>query len=255
MTELKMFLNPSFWSKAILVAAVTFFAACSDDDPSYGSLDSDGDGCFDVIEGGYYDGDGDGIAGDNPVLVDSLGRVIADSTNVDGTFIYIGYSTENDLDNNGVPDYRELSSSPTVTVDPVSVEVPVDLPTSFEVSTDFEGSITYQWQMNLGEGWINLSENSTYSGVNSNKLVIDSVLQIMDGTLFRVLLTSAVYCTEDAFSNPAQLKVMPDNDRDRIPDVFDIDDDNDGITDVAENVFITSNFGLPFILPFFNALT
>ena len=207
-------------------------------------LDSDGDGCFDVIEGGYYDGDGDGIAGDNPVLVDSLGRVIADSTNADGTFIYIGYSTENDLDNNGVPDYRELSSSPTVTVDPVSVEVPVDLPTSFEVSTDFEGSITYQWQMNLGEGWINLSENSTYSGVNSNKLVIDSVLQIMDGTLFRVLLTSAVYCTEDAFSNPAQLKVMPDNDRDRIPDVFDIDDDNDGILDIDESTGDTDSDGI-----------
>ena len=30
----------------------------------------------------------------------------------------------------------------------------------------------------------------------------------MDGTLFRVLLTSAVYCTEDAFSNAARLKVM-----------------------------------------------
>ena len=44
MNKLKMFLKPSFWSKAILVTAVTFFAACSDDDPSYGSLDSDGDG-------------------------------------------------------------------------------------------------------------------------------------------------------------------------------------------------------------------
>ena len=44
MNELKMFLKLSFWSKAILVTAVTFFAACSDDDPSYGSLDSDADG-------------------------------------------------------------------------------------------------------------------------------------------------------------------------------------------------------------------
>ena len=207
-------------------------------------LDSDGDGCFDVIEGGYYDGDGDGIAGDDPVLVDSLGRVVADSTNVDGTFIYIGYGTENDLDNNGVPDYRELSSSPIITLDPVSVEVPVDLPTSFEVFTDFNGEVIYQWQMNLGEGWINLSENSTYSGVNSNKLVIDSVLQIMDGTLFRVLLTSAVYCTEDAFSNTAQLKVMPDNDRDRIPDVIDLDDDNDGILDVDETTGDTDADGI-----------
>ena len=80
--------------------------------------------------------------------------------------------------------------------------------------------------------------------MNSNKLVIDSVLQIMDGTLFRVLLTSAVYCTEDAFSNTAQLKVMPDNDRDRIPDVIDLDDDNDGILDVDETTGDTDADGI-----------
>ena len=68
--ELKRFLNPSFWSKAILVAAVTFFAACSDDDPSYGSLDSDGDGvangadAFPTNAAESADADGDGI-GDN----------------------------------------------------------------------------------------------------------------------------------------------------------------------------------------------
>ena len=70
MIELKRFLNPSFWSKAILVAAVTFFAACSDDDPSYGSLDSDGDGvangadAFPTNAAESADADGDGI-GDN----------------------------------------------------------------------------------------------------------------------------------------------------------------------------------------------
>ena len=70
MTELKMFLNPSFWSKAILVAAVTFFAACSDDDPSYGSRDSVGDGvangadAFPTNAAESADADGDGI-GDN----------------------------------------------------------------------------------------------------------------------------------------------------------------------------------------------
>ena len=70
MNELKMFLKPSFWSKAMLVAAVTFFAACSDDDPSYGSLDSDGDGvangqdAFPTNAAESSDADGDGI-GDN----------------------------------------------------------------------------------------------------------------------------------------------------------------------------------------------
>ena len=70
MNKLKMFLKPSFWSKAILVTAVTFFAACSDDDPSYGSLDSDGDGvangqdAFPTNAAESSDADGDGI-GDN----------------------------------------------------------------------------------------------------------------------------------------------------------------------------------------------
>ena len=54
----------------MLVAAVTFFAACSDDDPSYGSLDSDGDGvangqdAFPTNAAESSDADGDGI-GDN----------------------------------------------------------------------------------------------------------------------------------------------------------------------------------------------
>lgn len=197
-------------------------------------IDTDDDGCFDVSEAGYYDGDEDGIAGDNPVRVDSLGRVIADSTNLDGTYIYIGYGTENDLDNNGVADFKEISPSPKITADPISVEVPVDLPTSFTVATDFSGPVSYQWQMNLGEGWINLSDNATYSGVDSSTLTVDSVLQIMDGTLFRVVVSSAVFCTDEAFSLAAELTVMPDNDRDRVPDIVDLDDDNDGILDVDE---------------------
>ena len=35
-------------------------------------LDSDGDGCLDVIEAGYDDGDGDGLLGLSDVEVDSL---------------------------------------------------------------------------------------------------------------------------------------------------------------------------------------
>ena len=85
MTELKMFLNPSFWSKAILVAAVTFFAACSDDDPSYGSLDSDGDGvangadAFPTNAAESADADGDGIGDNADNCVDTANGAQADT--------------------------------------------------------------------------------------------------------------------------------------------------------------------------------
>lgn len=197
-------------------------------------LDSDNDGCFDVLEAGYLDNDADGIAGISPVIVDSLGRVIYDSLNDDGTYIYIGYEIENDLDNNGTPDFKEISLSPEIIKEPISVEVPVDLSTYFTVSSDFIGELSYQWQMNLGDGWINLSNNLTYSGVYTDTLQIDSVLQIMDNTLFRVVISSAVLCTNSTTSQSAVLTVMPDNDRDKIPDIIDVDDDNDGIFDYDE---------------------
>jgi hypothetical protein len=39
-------------------------------------LDADGDGCFDVIEAGYFDFDNDGILGTSPVIVTETGMVI-----------------------------------------------------------------------------------------------------------------------------------------------------------------------------------
>ena len=40
-------------------------------------LDTDGDGCYDVVEAGFSDGDNDGILCVSPVIVDSLGVVVA----------------------------------------------------------------------------------------------------------------------------------------------------------------------------------
>jgi hypothetical protein len=40
-------------------------------------LDSNNDGCFDVIEAGYTDANGDGQLGDVPLLVNSNGLVIS----------------------------------------------------------------------------------------------------------------------------------------------------------------------------------
>jgi cohesin domain-containing protein len=56
-------------------------------------------------------------------------------------------------------------------------------------------NISYQWQINSGNGWINLSDNSNYSGVQTSKLVIQSVTSDMDNTYYRSLLTSGT-CSE-----------------------------------------------------------
>ena len=75
-------------------------------------LDSDGDGCLDVVEAGFTDGDGDGLLGDSPVTVDTLGLVTSGTD---------GYTTPADGDNSGGFDFLEygtiavLVSSPDTT--------------------------------------------------------------------------------------------------------------------------------------------
>ena len=44
--------------------------------PDYMDLDSDGDGCADVIEAGFGDDDGDGYLGLSPTVEDSMGVVV-----------------------------------------------------------------------------------------------------------------------------------------------------------------------------------
>ena len=68
--------------------------------PDSYDLDSDSDGCSDVIEAGYSDTDNppDGIISNSPVSVNSLGQVAGND----------GYTIPRDGDSNGVYDFQEI---------------------------------------------------------------------------------------------------------------------------------------------------
>lgn len=58
-------------------------------------------------------------------------------------------------------------------------------------STTVTSNITglgYQWQLNSGGGWNNISDNSTYSGTNTSTLVINNVPATMTGFQYRCLV-------------------------------------------------------------------
>ena len=156
-----------------------------------------------------------------------------------------GYTDPVDLDENGTKDYKEISEIPALLTNPQSIEIAVDRSVSFSVDIDYNGPLNYQWQLNMGDGWINLDDTSTYSGINTTTLTIDSVEQIMDGSFYRLMITSALVCSDPVFSADAKLTVLPDNDRDKIPDIEDLDDDNDGILDTEEGDGDTDNDGIP----------
>ena len=131
----------------------------------FADLESDGDGCFDVIEAGFT-GNGSGILLANPFAVDSNGLVI---NNTDG------YTAPN-------ADYT--ISAPIIVnsfVDPVFCELDTDVMT---IDTNADG---FQWQVSTdGNTWTNLVDDATYNGVTTQDLQITDTPLTFNNNQYRV---------------------------------------------------------------------
>lgn len=186
--------------------------------PNKFDLDSDGDGCFDVIEAGFsYDSNNDGVL--DGTGFDSEGKVVGYNT---------GYGTPD-------PAFLTYSPEPSVTVQPQSVSAVVGESVSFSVDAETED---YQWQVNSGSGWSNLSDGGVYIGTDTDELSISDNTGL-NGYQYRVYLSSPsrpVACgTGTMNSNAATLYIVAnDLDGDGIGYNNDLDNDNDGIPDTEE---------------------
>ncbi|MCF6347986.1 MAG: gliding motility-associated C-terminal domain-containing protein, partial [Flavobacteriaceae bacterium] len=216
-------------------ATVTNPTADSDGDgiPDSNELDADDDGCNDVTEAGFIDTDSSGRLGsDTGLTVDTNGLV-----NTPGTS---GYTTPNDLDNNGTFDFQEagLAVQPIGT-QPTDQVIVINANANFNV--DLQNQITYQWQESTdgGTNWSNISNGGiepTYSGATTEELTLTMVPLPFNGRMYRVILSSPAFaCDTDVISDVALLTVYPDFDGDGVGDPIDLDDDNDGIPDLIEH--------------------
>jgi len=208
--------------------------------PNYIDLDSDGDGCFDAVEAGFADPDNDGYLGTSPVVVGDDGKVLNQG----------GYSTPSalDLDGNGVMDYKEAGSQVTIVSQPNN-QVYYDDKAKFYVVASSDGTIEYQWQIQLDTpdgDWTNLVNAEDFSTVTTDTLNVDNILDYSANN-FRVMLTTPGYaCGDTVYSVPVMVVNSTDWDEDGIPDNIDIDDDNDGIIDISEGEDIdTDGDGIP----------
>ena len=94
-------------------------------------LDSDGDGCFDVVEAGYLEQDDDGIYGldPNPNIVD--GTVDDKGRIVDPDY---DYTIEPKINSSGKYFFQSNSPAPTIDIPPVSTLACYEgAPAEFEV--------------------------------------------------------------------------------------------------------------------------
>ena len=212
-------------------------------------LDSDGDGCYDVTEAGFtdkiLDANADGILGDNqPYTVDSLGRITSGLLND-------GYSTPNDLDENGQMDFLQFGQNIlNAVLNSSSLQMLASGTGSFKItaSVPTNDKILFQWQESRdgGTSWFNVPETAPYSGTTTTELTLTQPDVSLTGYKYRVLLTIPSYvCAVMPLNLNADLTVYPDNDKDGVRDSQDQDDDNDGILDSYEGNGDNDQDGIP----------
>ncbi len=90
-----------------------------------------------------------------------------------------------------------------VNAQPVSVTVPAGTSAQFTVSSSSSFPL-YQWQRDSSGIFVNLSNNSTYSGVKTATLFINNITAALNNQQYRCVMTSG-YC--QAISDPAALVV------------------------------------------------
>jgi len=159
------------------------------------SLDSDGDGCTDTIEAGFQDGDGDGLLGNGPLAYDGNGTVTGQG----------GYLSPSDNDTNGVFDFQEANSAPTITTQPVDTAVCLGSDVTFTVEA--LGANDYQWQWFNGNAWEDLINGGSYSGADTNTLTIVTPTMGENGNQYRVLVLDTHFECGTVLSNEVTLSV------------------------------------------------
>lgn len=142
---------------------------------NYLDLESDNDGCTDVIEAGFTDANNDGILGNTlPTTVDNNGIVTSG----------IGYTT---------PNSNYIISAPiSITTQPED-EVTCELQNATITLVPAVAITTYQWELSIDNGltWTTIVDNATYSGATTIALTVTNVSPTMSGYRYRVFLNRA----------------------------------------------------------------
>ncbi len=195
-------------------------------------LDSDGDGCFDVVEAGYLEQDDDGIYGldPNPNIVD--GTVDNKGRIVDPDY---DYTIEPKINSSGKYFFQSNSPAPTIDIPPVSkIACYEGSPAEFEVTLNNIPNPVFQWQLSDDGGttWIDLVDDTTYSGVDTRKLTISSTTLAMADNLFRVKFYTDEYACYDFSDGTTKLSVEPDLPIVNTAPIIEICDDTSFGTDI-----------------------
>jgi len=187
------------------------------------AVDLDKDLDNDVISASYHD---------NKIAWyenDGSGNFVSQQV-VSAAAIHANSIYASDIDGDGDPDLLSASSGdhkiawyensppPEITVQPASQSGCVNSDIHIRLSANFADS--YQWQADAGSGFTDLNENSVYSGVSTDDLMISGATADLSGTTYRCIAanpegettsesaTLTIYSAAEITSHPAPSTVV-----------------------------------------------
>ncbi len=153
--------------------------------------DSDNDTCTDATEAGHTDDDNDGEV--DGTGYDANGQVTGASTAYTGTSNGVTTASETTIDTAPTDQEERVGDDATFTV--TASVLDASTYSSGTPTYDVNASPTYQWQVSTNSG----STFSDISGATGSSLTISDVTLIMDGNIYKVLVSSANNsCPEEA---------------------------------------------------------
>ena len=160
-------------------------------------LDSDGDGCNDVLEAGFTE---------STITLGTLFGTGINTTNgiVNGNTD--GYTIPLDGNINTIFDYREAGLAPNITLEPQSFSGSLGCDATFTVSAN--NADTYQWQQFDGTTWIDIINGGVFSGATTNTLSVTSATNFNNGDQYRVIVSSSSFVCTTQTSNTATLTIV-----------------------------------------------
>ena len=168
--------------------------------------DSDGDGCLDSVEAGVQN-----FSASNDSLgpVDRFGLLLDENA----------YGQVNDLDNNGVLDYLEVTATPQIVSQSDTEQIVGESGISLQVNTESINEI-YQWEYRSSsevDQWLPLENGEEFQLVDSNQLLINDLLPGFESMEVRLRIQpQANLCADPVISTTFTLS-LPEL---FIPDAF-----------------------------------
>jgi len=162
----------------------------------------------DLTNGGIYAG----VTTDSLIItgVDNTWGEVYEADNSDGVVSanYRCVVTANGCTVNSTNPYLYIYDAPTVVTDPLDVSVcnsGSGINTSFSVTTTYGTSIpSYQWQVDSGSGYVNITPDVLYSNTTTWRLILTGATSALTGNLYRCEVGG---CATPVYSAAARLTI------------------------------------------------